>query len=136
MSGGVGRAVGDVVRRAVVRVARIVGFLAWFTGRLVQANLVVAREIVTPGLGLRPAVVRVPLRARTDSEVALLTLFVTLTPGTLALAVRRDPRVMWVHGMYADDATVFRRAVAELEGRLLAAVRPVGGGRTGGEGGG
>ncbi|WP_018251691.1 Na+/H+ antiporter subunit E [Salinispora mooreana] len=125
-----------VVWRAAVRAARIAGFLAWFAGRLVQANLVVAREIVTPGLGLQPAVVRVPLCARTDTEVALLTLFVTLTPGTLALAVRRDPRVMWVHGMYAADATAFRRAVAELEGRLLAAVRPVGGGRTGSEGGG
>lgn len=125
-----------VVRRAAVRAARVAGFLVWFAGRLVQANLVVAREIVTPGLGLQPAVVRVPLRARTDTEVALLTLFVTLTPGTLALAVRRDPRVMWVHGMYAADATAFRRGVAELEGRLLAAVRPVGGGRIGSEGGG
>lgn len=126
-----------VVRRAAVRATRIAGFLAWFAGRLVQANLIVAREIVTPGLGLQPAVVRVPLRARTDTEVALLTLFVTLTPGTLTLAVRRDPRVMWVHGMYAADATAFRRTVAELEGRLLAAVRPVGGGgRTAGEGGG
>lgn len=128
--------VGGVVWRAAVRTARVAWFLAWFAVRLVQANLMVAREIVTPGLGLQPAVVRVPLRARTDTEVALLTLFVTLTPGTLTLAVRRDPRVMWVHGMYAADPTAFRHTVADLEGRLLAAVRPVAGGvRPGDEGG-
>ncbi|MER7456562.1 Na+/H+ antiporter subunit E [Micromonospora sp. NPDC126480] len=112
--------------RAVVRVARIVRFLTWFAGRLVVANLVVAREILTPGSGLHPAIVRVPLRTRTDTEIALVTLCVTLTPGTLTLAVRRDPPVMWVHGMYASDASAFRDTMAELEGRLLAAARPVG----------
>lgn len=117
---------GAAPRRAVVRAARIVGFLAWFAVRLVVANLVVAREILTPGSGLQPAVVRFPLRACTETEVALVVLCVTLTPGTLTLAVHRDPWVMWVHGMYAADGADFRRALAELETRLLAAARPVG----------
>ncbi|MEW2382045.1 Na+/H+ antiporter subunit E [Micromonospora sp. NPDC047707] len=129
---------GAAPRRVVVRAARIARFLAWFVARLVVANLVVAREILTPGSGLQPAVVRVPLRSRTDTEVALVALCVTLTPGTLTLAVRRDPRVMWVHGMYAADAEAFRRTLAELEERLLAAARPVAGatpvGRAGTEG--
>ncbi|SCL16082.1 multicomponent Na+:H+ antiporter subunit E [Micromonospora nigra] len=114
-------------RRVVWRTGRILRFAGFFTVRLVQANLVVAREILTPGHALCPAIVRVPLRAGTDTEVAAMALAVSLTPGTLTVGVHRDPPALSVHGMHAGDAETFRRQLAELEGYLLAALRPVGG---------
>lgn len=116
-----------VLARAAVRTGRILRFAGYFAVRLAEANLAVAREILTPGSGLRPAVVRVPLRGVTDREIAALALVVSLAPGTLALAVRRDPSALFVHGMYAADPVAFRRQIAELERHLLAALRPVGG---------
>ncbi|NLU77489.1 Na+/H+ antiporter subunit E [Micromonospora sp. HNM0581] len=114
-----------VPRRVAVRAGRVLRFAGYFALRLVQANLAVAWEILTPGCGLAPAVVRVPLRATTDTEVAAVALAVSLTPGTLTLSVRREPTAaLWVHGMYAAEPVAFRRTVAELEWRLLAALRP------------
>ncbi|MBQ1027825.1 Na+/H+ antiporter subunit E [Micromonospora sp. C95] len=114
-----------IPRRTAVRVRRVLRFAGYFAVRLVQANLAVAWEILTPGSRLAPAVVRVPLRAATDTEVAAVALAVSLTPGTLTLRVRRQPTAgLWVHGMYAADPVAFRRAVTELEWRLLAALRP------------
>ncbi|GIJ25326.1 hypothetical protein Vqi01_04880 [Micromonospora qiuiae] len=114
-----------LARRTVVRTGRVLRFVGYFAVRLLQANLVVAWEILTPGCRLCPAVVRVPLRAVTEGEIAAVTLAVSLTPGTLALAVHRDPVALSVHGMYAADPVAFRRKVAELERWVLAAVRPV-----------
>lgn len=111
-------------RRAVLRTGRVLSFAGWYAVRLVQTNLTVAREILTPGSGLHPAVVRVPVRAVTDSEIAAVTLAVSLTPGTLVLAVHRDPMALSVHGMYAADPVAVRRYTVELERRVLAALRP------------
>jgi multicomponent Na+:H+ antiporter subunit E len=101
-------------------------FLGYFVGQLVLANLVVAREVVTPGMGICPAVVDYPTRSANRRELVLLSLIINLTPGTLTLAVEEDPPMLFVHGMHAADATAFAGKLAEMERRLLLAVRPVG----------
>lgn len=112
--------------RAVRRATRIIRFAGYFAVQLVRANLVVAREIITPRSGLCPAIVRVPLRGRTRGEIVWMVLLVGLTPGTLPVAVDWSAPALYVHGMHAHDPEVFRRCLAELEDRLLSAMRPAG----------
>ena len=111
--------------RSVRRLARIIRFAGYFGYRLVVANLVVAREIVTPGSGLSPGIVEFRLRTRTPTEVVLMALAVGLTPGTLTVAIRQEPPTLFVHGMHAEDPQTFRAELARLQDRLLPAVRPV-----------
>lgn len=75
------------------------------------------------GRARHPRPVRVLLRSRTPTEVTLLSNLICLTPGTLTLAVTDDPPTLYVHGMYATDAEVFRRELHDLEFRLLRAWR-------------
>ncbi|HWG97750.1 MAG TPA: Na+/H+ antiporter subunit E [Pilimelia sp.] len=110
--------------RGVRRAGRLLRFAGYFGGRLVVANLVVAREILTPGSGLAPGIVDLPLRCRTPVETALLANLISLTPGTLTVAITGDPPTLYVHGMHAADPALFRRQLQEMEDRLLAAVRP------------
>ncbi|HVL84714.1 MAG TPA: Na+/H+ antiporter subunit E [Pseudonocardia sp.] len=117
----------NVWRRAGVRTVRVLGFAAFFGAEFLRSNATVAWEILTPGDRLAPAVLRVPLRSRTPREVACLVALVTLTPGTLALRVDGDPPVLALHGMHARDVEAFRAKVTDLEERMLAALRPVGG---------
>ncbi|MFC0096057.1 Na+/H+ antiporter subunit E [Micromonospora marina] len=114
----------DLPSRLLRRTLRIMRFAGYFAVQLVQANFVVVREIVTPGSGLCPAIVRIPLRARTDGEIVWMVLFVGLTPGTLPLAIDRPAPAMFVHGMHVHDETAFRLRLATLEDRLLSALRP------------
>ncbi|MDG4765324.1 Na+/H+ antiporter subunit E [Solwaraspora sp. WMMD406] len=112
-------------RRVVWRSGRVLRFLGYFTARLVIANLVVAREIVTPGSGLSPGIVEFPLRTRTRSEVVLMALAVGLTPGTLTVAIREEPPTLYVHGMHAEDPARFRAELSRLQEWMLPALRPV-----------
>ncbi|MDG4832159.1 Na+/H+ antiporter subunit E [Solwaraspora sp. WMMD1047] len=114
-----------LLRRFALRTGRIVAFLGYFVGRLVAANIMVAREIVTPGTGFRPGIVDYPARPGSRSELVLLSLIIGLTPGTLTVAVSQRPRVLYVHGMRAEDLAAFRRDLAEMEWRMLLALRPV-----------
>ena len=111
-------------RRAVVRTARAAAFLGSYTWTFLHANATVAWEIITPGSGLAPAIVELPLRARTRAEITVLVHLITLTPGTLVLQVRTDPPTLFVHGMHAPDPDHFIDQLRDLENRLLAILRP------------
>jgi multicomponent Na+:H+ antiporter subunit E len=116
------------LRRAARRGARTVAFLGYYSLLFLRANLAVAWEIVTPGSGLAPAVVRLPLRSRTPLEIVSLAHLISLTPDTLVLEVAADPPVLLIHGMHAGDPATFLAGLTHLEDRLLAVLRPAGGG--------
>jgi multicomponent Na+:H+ antiporter subunit E len=110
--------------RARLRQAgRLLAFAAFFTRQLVVANGQVVWDVLTPRSRLQPGIAAVPLRSRSDAEVTLLANLVTLTPGTLTLAITRDPPVLYVHGMYAGDVEAFRAQLTEMETRMLRAWR-------------
>lgn len=111
------------VSRGLRRGWRLLRFSLWFAGELTVANAQVAWDVITPRSRVEPGIVEVPLRSRTDGEIAAIANLVSLTPGTLTLAVRREPATIWVHGMYAPDAADFRTRLQEMEARTLHALR-------------
>ncbi len=111
--------------RARLRLARMAGLAGAYTVRFLRANVDVIREILSPGDGLSPAIVEVLLRSRTPFEISSFVGLISLTPGTVALALSEDRSRLTVHGMHAGDPATFRADLAELEERMLAAFRPV-----------
>ena len=98
-------------------------FVVDYVFELVVSSLVVAREAVSLKRRLTSGFVIVPLRARTDLEITLLTNLITLTPGTLAVALSPGARELCVH-VLARDPLESRRAIIErLEPRILELVR-------------
>ncbi|MEY3072600.1 MAG: hypothetical protein RLZZ353_796 [Actinomycetota bacterium] len=106
---------------------RLVGFLVWFGKEVVVANLRVARQVLTPGLDIDAAIVRVPTRCRTSLELVVFANCITLTPGTLTLEADEAERVLFVHGMFVADRPAFLADLAAMEARILRAMRPRGG---------
>ncbi|MEN0021450.1 MAG: Na+/H+ antiporter subunit E [Planctomycetota bacterium] len=100
--------------------------LAEFTVReLVIANIKVAWYTVSSLESLQPAVLRVPLAEdATDTEVTLLAILVTLTPGTLTLDVLGDNEVMLIHFMHVEDPEAAKLDIKEgFERRILEVTR-------------
>ncbi|MGP9468522.1 Na(+) H(+) antiporter subunit E [Halomonas citrativorans] len=101
------------------RIPRIIGFLGFFLKELVQANLRVAFDIVTPPWHMQPGVIAMPLSARTEMEITLVANLISLTPGTLSLDVSDDRKVLYIHAMFLDDEEELRRNLKEMEHRAL-----------------
>lgn len=104
---------------------RFLGFWVWFAKELVVANGAVLRDNLTPGQNSTTGIARFPSRCRTDTEITLLASLITLTPGTLTLGttVADGTRVLFVHGMYQANADELRTVLADMEGRMLDAMR-------------
>lgn len=118
----VSRALGPTPYFGMVR--RAVNLLSFFLRELVTANVRVAAGVLMPRRFLRPRIIALPLDARTDAEIMLLTNLISLTPGTLSLDVSADRRTLYIHAMYASDADAVRREIKDgMERRLLALMR-------------
>lgn len=86
------------------RMSRITALVLYFFYDLVLSSLRVSWDVLTPRLSARPAILAMPLEARSDVEIMLVANLISLTPGTLSLDVSADRRVLYVHAMYVDDA--------------------------------
>lgn len=110
----------------VRRPPRLIGLIAFFLAELVMANFRLARDVVTPGLSLKPAIIKVPLEACSDAELAIVANLITLTPGSLSVDVSPDRSALYVHCLYVPDGDVekTRRELKEgFERRVLEVLR-------------
>lgn len=109
----------DSLKGYPARVPRFIGFIGFFLKELIQANLRVAFDIVTPPWHMKPGVIAMPLSARTEMEITMVANLISLTPGTLSLDVSDDRKVLYIHAMFLDNEEELRRNLKEMEHRAL-----------------
>lgn len=98
---------------------------ATFTAELISASIHVAGIALRPGYRPRSAVVAVPLRVRTDLNLALTAEVISLVPGTLILEVDRDQGVLYAHVLDVRgpaDLAESRERILAVERRIVRAV--------------
>jgi multicomponent Na+:H+ antiporter subunit E len=118
----------SAAHRAGRRLRAAISLLGAFGYDLVAASLAVARVVLAPRRQNVPAIVAVPVDARTEWGVALFAYLVSLTPGSTALHVSDDRRTLYVHFLEAPDAAaraaemkaLYERRIRQLEGQEIA----------------
>ena len=105
------------------RMPKALVFLLRFLKDMVMSNLRVAYDVVTPTHLMHPAIIRLPLEARTPGEITFLANIISLTPGTLSLDVSDDGKALFVHVMYLDDEAQTLAELKSLEARMLELMR-------------
>ena len=108
--------------------ARRLWAAVWLLGTylfdLVAASVAVARIVLAPRRRNQPAIVAVPVDARTEGGVALFADRVSATPGSTGLHVADDRRALYVHFLDAPDTraraaemkALYERRILEIEG--------------------
>src|SRR5687768_12227657 len=102
------------------RIHRVLGLAAFFLWELVRANFRLAVDVATPSYQMKPGIVAVPLDATRESEILLLAMLINLTPGSVAVDVSPDRKVMYVHVMYIETPEAARAEIKNgFERRVL-----------------
>jgi len=110
--------------RYFTKVRQVISLVLFFLWELILANLRLAVDVVTPEHHMQPAVIAIPLDARSDAEITLLANMITLTPGTLSLDVSSDRKTLYIHALYVKDIEAVRRDIKNgFEKRLLEVLR-------------
>lgn len=101
------------------KVPQLVSFLLYYAKELILANMRMTREVTAIRRRGRPGIVAVPLDLTTDFEIAVLVTLIALTPGTYALDLSSDRRVLYVHAMFVESADAIRATIKnDLERRV------------------
>lgn len=102
----------------------LISFGFFFLYELFKANIQVAYDVITVKHHMKPGIVKYPLDAESDVEIAFLANLISLTPGTLSLDVSTDKKVMFIHAMYVEDEEAFIDGIKNgFERRLLKIMR-------------
>ena len=106
-------------------------YVVVFGWNLLQANLKLAWEILTPGIGTYTGIIAVPMRGGSEAVINMVANSITLTPGTMTVDVKTigdidgdgalDGVVLYIHGMYTRDVEAVRQDVLHLEELALRA---------------
>lgn len=77
-------------------------YVPWLLWEIVVANFQVARAILSPKLPISPRLIRIQPTQKTDVGRVIYANSITLTPGTVTIAVEGDEFV--IHSLLADEA--------------------------------
>lgn len=101
------------------KVPQTIGFMLFYIWELIQSNIRVSIEVLTPTHNMKPGVIGLELKCQSDAAITMLANLITMTPGTLSLDVSNDKRMLFIHGMYIDNEEQLRAELKDLERRVM-----------------
>ncbi len=96
-------------------------FLPWLAWEIIKANYDVARIILTPSLPISPVLLKVKASQKTEVGMVAYANAITLTPGTVTVAVDDASTEFTIHAITAEAADELEsgrmdRRTAQMEG--------------------
>lgn len=93
-----------------------------FIRELIVSSIDIIKFVYKKDLDNRPGIFALPLEVKGDWEVTILANLISLTPGTLSLAVSDDQETLYIHAMdipdiessITDIKETFEKAIMEV----------------------
>lgn len=93
-----------------------------FWRQLIVQNVTLAVRVFRPDLPIRPGIVAIPIRLRTDGHLTLLGSLVSLTPDTVTLDIDQEKGIIYVHWIdvqTTDPIEAHQLVIASLEDKII-----------------
>lgn len=102
---------GVVPSRYRNRVHAVFALALFLLKEFLVANVRMAIDVLRPRMNVSPGIVRVPLDATDEYEILLLSTLVNLTPGSIAVDLSPDRKVLYVHMMHVSSPDEARATI-------------------------
>jgi multicomponent Na+:H+ antiporter subunit E len=93
----------------IKKIYYIIAFIFYYMLKLIQSNIFIAYDILTPKMHTKPAFMEVPLRLKTDMGLLLFSNLLSMTPGTLSMDISRDKKKILVHVLYYSSDELMQK---------------------------
>ena len=99
--------------------------LLLFIKELAMSNFDMLKVVLSPKLDIQPIIFALPTELEHDWEITLLSMLITLTPGTVVLNVSEDQKTLYIHAIDSDDVDESIRSIKDtFEKAILEVSRP------------
>lgn len=86
------------------RVYSTIKLLFIFISELTQSSIIVLKQILSPRLKIKPGIFKYETVLNSDVEVTMLSLLLTLTPGSVVMEVSPEGNVLYIHAMDVEQS--------------------------------
>ncbi|MGB3455794.1 MAG: Na+/H+ antiporter subunit E [Litorimonas sp.] len=81
-------------------VPQTLAYFGWLFAEIIKANISVVREILSPDMEVSPTLTKIPTGRKSDLARTMFANSITLTPGTVAVAMEEDH--ILVHALLSE----------------------------------
>lgn len=96
----------------------IIAFILLYFSKLVEANLYIAYDILTPKLKINPGFIIVPLTLKSNFGMLLFSNLLSMTPGSISIDITQDRKAMWVHVLYQRAEEDMQKEFKEIQDKI------------------
>ncbi|MBB4826914.1 multicomponent Na+:H+ antiporter subunit E [Sporosarcina luteola] len=75
-----------------------------FIWELTQSSAIVLKQILSPRLNIKPGIFKYETELKSDVEVTMLSMLLTLTPGSVVMEVTPEGNVLYIHAMDVEQS--------------------------------
>ncbi len=93
-----------------------------FIYELITSSILVVRQIARPKLNITPGIFKIETELEGEWEITLLSLLITLTPGSVVMELSPDGKTLYIHAM---DIPESRDIVIKTKNRFEKAIMEV-----------
>ncbi len=101
--------------RARISPLHLIRFVVFVLFKLIQSNLVLAWEIITPRNKINSGIIAIQLRTESALSMAVVANVITLTPGTMTLESKGSPATLYVNVLHLHDLEQVRKELLYIE---------------------
>src|SRR5699024_3549512 len=104
------------------RIYKLFVLILIFIRELILSNIEIVKFVYRKKNDFEPGIFAMPIEVKQNWEITLLANLITLTPGTLTVAISNDNSTLFIHAMYIDDIddsindikNTFEKAIMEV----------------------
>ncbi len=93
-----------------------------FISELTQSSVIVLKQILSPKLKIKPGIFKYDTVLKSNTEVTMLSLLLTLTPGSVVMEVTPEGDALYIHAMDVEKSRAsllkqlrnFEKAIMEV----------------------
>ncbi|MFC4388422.1 Na+/H+ antiporter subunit E [Gracilibacillus marinus] len=95
------------------RVWKVIKLIILFSKELLLSNIEIVKWVYKPGRDYNPGIFALPTDLKSNWEITMLTSLISLTPGTLSVAISDNNDVLYIHAMDIGDKEEAIRAIKD-----------------------
>ena len=105
--------------KTLKKIVYIVEFIGFYIIKLIQANLFIAYDILTPRMMTKPAFLNIQVNIKSDFGLLLFTNLLSMTPGSLCVDLSHDRKEMKVHILYHESIEKMKDEITGIQNRII-----------------
>ena len=102
----------------MLKIYYIFSFIVFYLLKLVQSNLYIAYDILSPKMNTNPGIIEAPLTLKSDFGLLLFSNLFCMTPGTLVMDISENRKIVLVHALYSSNPVGILAEIQEMQDKI------------------